>query len=220
MWTPGSDRVEKSNMHRFMRQQGLDSWASLHRWSVEHVEDFWSAVAEFGDVRFDEPASAVLDQPGDMTTARFFDDARLSFPAHVLRHEGNRAAIVFRGENGVRSEISFDELRTRVAEAAAGMKAAGVVEGDRVAAFIPNCPEAIIAMLGATSLGAIWSSCSPDFGINGVVDRFGQIRPKLLICADGYFYNGRQFDSLDAVRGVLQRIDSIETTVVVPVHGE
>ena len=219
MWTPGADRVANSNMHRFMRRQGLETWADLHRWSIDDVPAFWSALVEFGDVEFSRPASAVLTQPGDMTTARFYDDAELSFPAHVLRHTGSRAAIVYRGENGVRREISFDELRGMVAEAAAGMAAAGVVAGDRVAAFLPNCPEAIIAMLGATSLGAIWSSCSPDFGINGVVDRFGQIRPKLLVCADGYFYNGKQFDSLDAVRGVLGQIDSIETTVVVPFTG-
>ena len=206
-------------MFRFMRECGLDTWLDLHRWSVDHVEEFWSAIVEFGEVDFSKEATKVINQPGDMTTARFFEDGELSFPAHVLRHSGSRAAIVFRGENGVRTEISFDELRARVAEAAAGLRAAGVVKGDRVAAFLPNCPEAIIAMLGATSLGAIWSSCSPDFGINGVVDRFGQIRPKVLIAADGYFYNGKRFDSLDAVRGVLDRIDSIQTTVIVPFTG-
>jgi acetoacetyl-CoA synthetase len=171
-------------------------------------------------MEFSRPASKVLDQPGDVTTAKFFGDAEISFPAHVLRHRGNRAAIVFWGENGVRREISFDDLRIRVAEVAAGLKAAGVEKGDRVAGFLPNCPEAIIAMLGATSLGAIWSSCSPDFGINGVVDRFGQIEPKVLFCADGYFYNGKRFDSLAAVKGVLENIPSIEHTVVIPFTGE
>jgi acetoacetyl-CoA synthetase len=220
LWTPGKARVEKSAMYRFMQAQACDDYSSLHRWSVENVEAFWEAMVAFGEVDFARPATHIIEQPGDMTTARFFDDAMLSFPQHVLRFTGDRPAIVFRGENGVRCEISFDELRLRVGEAAAGLKAAGVTKGDRVAAFLPNCPEAIIAMLGATSLGAIWSSCSPDFGINGVVDRFGQIGPKILICADGYFYNGKRFDSLDAVRGVLDRIDSIEQTVVVPFTGE
>jgi acetoacetyl-CoA synthetase len=220
LWAPDDRRVEQSAMYRFMTAQGFDDYPSLHRWSVEHVAAFWEAMVEFGGVAFDKPPSTTLEQPGDMTTARFFDDATLSFPKHVLRFEGSRAAIVYHGENGVRRELSFDDLRARVAEAAAGFRAAGVQEGDRVAAFLPNCPEAIIAMLGATSLGAIWSSCSPDFGINGVVDRFGQIAPRVLVCADGYFYNGRQFDSLDPVRGVLERIESIEKTVVVPFTGD
>ena len=203
-----------------MKAQGFNSFAELHKWSVDNVAEFWEAIAAFGEIEFSRPTSKVLDQPGDVTTAEFFGDAEISFPAHVLRHRGNRAAIVFRGENGVRREISFDDLRTRVAEVAAGLKAAGVEKGDRVAGFLPNCPEAIIAMLGATSLGAIWSSCSPDFGINGVVDRFGQIEPKVLFCADGYFYNGKCFDSLAAVKGVLENIPSIEHTVVIPFTGE
>ena len=207
-------------MYRFMQRQDCTDYDELHRWSVENVTQFWTALCDFAGVRFSTPASTVLEQPGDMTTAKFYPDAQISFPAHVLRHSGARAAIVFRGENGVRREISFDELRVRVAEAAAGLKAAGVSSGDRVTGFIPNCPEAIVAMLGATSLGAIWSSCSPDFGINGVVDRFGQIEPKILFCADGYFYNGKRFGSLDAVRGVLDRISSIEKTVVIPFTGE
>ena len=203
-----------------MKAQGFNSFAELHKWSVDNVAEFWEAIAAFGEIEFSRPTSKVLDQPGDVTTAEFFGDAEISFPAHVLRHRGNRAAIVFWGENGVRREISFDDLRTRVAEVAAGLKAAGVEKGDRVAGFLPNCPEAIIAMLGATSLGAIWSSCSPDFGINGVVDRFGQIEPKVLFCADGYFYNGKCFDSLAAVKGVLENIPSIEHTVVIPFTGE
>jgi acetoacetyl-CoA synthetase len=210
-------------MFRFMKARGCDSWSALHRWSIDNVEEFWQAMAEFGDLAFHRQASAVLEQPGDMTTARFFNDAEVSFPEHVLRYaalSGDRAAIVFRGENGVRTELDFSELKSRVCEVAAGLKAAGVVKGDRVAGFLPNCPEAIIAMLGATSLGAIWSSCSPDFGINGVVDRFGQIEPKVLFCADGYFYNGKRFDSLAAVRGVLDRIGSIERTIVVPFTGD
>ncbi len=219
MWTPGRERAEQSAMYRFMVAQGFADYAALHRWSIENVPAFWQAMAGFGDLNFRKPATSVLDQPGDMTTATFFADAEVSFPEHVLRFGGERAAIVFRGENGVRREISFDDLRRQVAGIAAGLEKLGVVEGDRVAAFLPNCPEAIVAMLAATSLGAIWSSCSPDFGINGVVDRFGQIEPKVLFTADGYLYNGKRHDSLEPVRGVLARIASIETTVVVPFLG-
>ncbi len=203
-----------------MAEQGHASFDELHRWSVDDVEAFWRALCDFCDIKFTTPADKVLNQPGDMTTAKWFVGSELSFPAHLLRYSGDRAAIIFRGEDGTRRELSFDELRDEVAAIAAGLKSAGVTKGDRVAGFLPNCPEAIIAMLGATSIGAIWSSCSPDFGINGVVDRFGQIEPKVLFCADGYFYNGKRIDSLDAVAGVVKLIDSIAHTVVVPFTGD
>ncbi len=220
IWSPAKDRLENSAMFRFMTEQGFESYEDLYQWSINNLADYWEAQCRFSDVKFSKPALSTFEQPGDMTTAKWFSGAELSFPEHLLRYSGSRAAIIFRGENGDRSEISFDELKDQVAAAAAGLRSAGVVKGDRVAAFLPNCPEAIIAMLGATSIGAIWSSCSPDFGINGVVDRFGQIEPKILICADGYFYNGKRFDSLQAVRGVLEKISSIEKTVVVPFTGD
>ena len=220
LWTPDHERSEHSSMQRFMALHGFDDYSAFHRWSIENAPKFWQAMAEFGKLEFRRPARKVFEQPGEMTTATFFADAEISFPEHVLRYAGDRAAIVFRGENGVRREISFDELRRRVAEIASGLRELGVTEGDRVAAFLPNCPEAIVAMLAATSIGAIWSSCSPDFGINGVVDRFGQIGPKVLFTADGYWYNGKQHDSLAPVRGVLEQIDSIETTVIVPFLGK
>ena len=193
LWTPSKERVRNSSMYHFMQKQGFDNFDALHKWSIEHSPDFWKALCDFAEVRFANEATTILNQPGDMTTARWFADATISFPEHVLRHSGERAAIVFRGENGVRRQLTFDELRTAVAETSAGLVNAGVVKGDRVAGFLPNCPEAIIAMLASASIGAIWSSCSPDFGINGVVDRFGQIEPKVLFCADGYFYSGKPF---------------------------
>jgi acetoacetyl-CoA synthetase len=220
LWSPDKERAEQSAMYQFMQAQGIDAFDNLYQWSLNNTAEFWQSVCDFSHVNFATQATTVLEQPGDMTTAKWFDDATLSFPEHVLRHSGSRAAIIFRGENGVRSEIGFDELRSQVAAIAAGLRSAGVEKGDRVAGFMPNCPAAIIAMLGATSIGAIWSSCSPDFGINGVVDRFGQIEPKVLFCADGYFYNGRRIDSLTAVAGVLDKIASIEHTVVVPFTGE
>ena len=190
LWTPSKDRVENSAMYRFMTELGLASYDELHRWSIDDAEGFWQALCRFCDIEFTKPADVVLDQPGDMTTAKWFVGSELSFPAHLLRYRGDHAAIVFRGEDGARRELSWDELRDQVAALAAGLRAAGVTQSDRVAGFLPNCPEAIIAMLGTASIGAIWSSCSPDFGINGVVDRFGQIEPKVLFCADGYYYNG------------------------------
>jgi acetoacetyl-CoA synthetase len=220
LWSPGKDRVEKSAMFRFMTEQGCESYEELYDWSIDEVEAFWQALCDFCDIRFTTPATNVLEQPGDMTTAKWFTGSELSFPAHMLRGSGDRAAIIFRGENGSRRELSFNELKEEVARIAAGLISAGVTKGDRVAGFVPNCPEAIIAMLAATSIGAIWSSCSPDFGINGVVDRFGQIEPKILFCADGYFYNGKRIDSLEAVTGVVELIDSIARTIVIPFTGD
>jgi acetoacetyl-CoA synthetase len=207
-------------MYRFMTKLGFEKFDDLYRWSISETAEFWQSICDFSGVKFTKNPSFVFEQPGDITTATWFKNATLSFPDHILRHSGKKAAIIFRGENGSRREISFDDLRSQVAAVAAGLKAAGVLKGDRVTGFIPNCPEAIVAMLAATSIGATWSSCSPDFGINGVVDRFGQIEPKVLFCADGYFYNGKRFDSLSAVSGVLGKIPSIQHTVVINFTGE
>lgn len=206
IWQPSDKRRKASAMYRFMRENEFNSYDELYHWSITDLPAFWLALCKFCDVRFHKQASQVLEQAGDMTTACWFAGAELNFAERLLAHRGDRAAIIFRGENGARRELSFDELRQRVADTAAGLQAAGVTRGDRVAGFLPNCPEAIIAMLAASSIGATWSSCSPDFGINGVVDRFGQIEPKVLFCADGYFYNGKTFDCLNPVAGICQKI--------------
>jgi len=214
IWQPDTERLKKTAMYRFMKKRSFDAYDDLYQWSIDQSAEFWQALCDFCDVRFSKPAVEVLIQPGDMTTAKWFRGSELNFAEHLLRHSGDRAAIVFCGENGARSELSFEELRQAVAGIAQALRSAGVMKGDRVAGFLPNCPEAIIAMLATTSIGAIWSSCSPDFGINGIVDRFGQIRPKVLFCADGYFYNGKRHDCLESVKGVLDVIDSIECTVI------
>ncbi|HSD67971.1 MAG TPA: AMP-binding protein, partial [Woeseiaceae bacterium] len=220
LWQPNEARRKATAMYRFMHERSCSSYDELYRWSIDDLAGFWQAHAGFCDVNFHKPASAVLVQPGDMTTAQWFVDAELNFAEHLLRHSGNRPAVIFRGENGARRELGFDELRSEVGALAAALKSSGVGQGDRVAGFLPNCPEAIIAMLATASIGAVWSSCSPDFGINGVVDRFGQIEPKVLFCADGYFYNGKRCDSLAAVRGVVAAIRSVQRTVVVPFTGD
>ena len=220
IWQPDTERLKKTSMYCFMKERSFDCYDDLYQWSIDQMADFWNALCDFCDVRFSIPPDKVLIQPGGMTTAKWFSGSELSFAEHLLRHSGDRAAIVFRGENGARSELSFDELRQAVADIAQGLRSAGVMKNDRVVGYLPNCPEAIIAMLATSSIGAIWSSCSPDFGINGVVDRFGQIKPKVLFCADGYFYNGKCHDSLKAVRGILANIDSIEYTVIVPFTGQ
>jgi acetoacetyl-CoA synthetase len=219
LWSPGRARIEASAMFRFMRLNGFENFDDLYRWSVEDLTGFWEAVCAFFDVRFSKSALATLLHPDDMMHAGWFAGSELNFAAHLLRFEGERTALVFCREDGLRRDMTRDELRSAVAAAAAGLRAAGVEKGDRVAAFLPNCPEAIVAALAAASIGAIWSSCSPDFGINGVVDRFGQIAPKVLIATDGYLYNGKRIDSLPTVEGIVAEIVSIETTVIVPFLG-
>ena len=203
-------------MYCFMREQGYGRYEDLYQWSVDDSATFWEALCEFCDVQFDVPADRSLSRPDNIMDAGWFAGSKLNFAAHQLRHGGNRAAIIFCGEDGNRQELSFDQLRQSVARIAAGLRDAGVEKGDRVAGFLPNCPEAIIAMLATSSIGAIWSSCSPDFGVNGVVDRFGQIEPKVLFACNGYLYNGKRIDSLPVITGIVDEIPGIEVAVIAP----
>jgi acetoacetyl-CoA synthetase len=216
LWQPGGARRDGSAMQRFIRQQGFDNYNDLYRWSIDQPAAFWEAVCDFCEIRFSRPADSTIERPDNMMDAGWFAGSQLNFAENLLRHGGERPALVFVGENRDRRELSFDELRRSVAEVAAGLRRAGVKKGDRVGGYLPNCPEAIIAMLATSSLGATWSSCSPDFGVNGVVDRFGQIEPVVLFTADAYFYNGKQFDCVDTAAAIGAAIPSITTTVVVP----
>jgi len=216
LWEPSDERRRSSAMYRFMQQQGFDDYDSLYRWSIEESADFWQALCDFCDIRFTKPPATILPRPDSIMDAGWFQGGELNYAEHLLRHRGGRDALVFYGEDGARQAISFDELRAAVAGVAAGLRQAGIEKGDRVGAYLPNCPEAIIAMLAASSIGAIWSSCSPDFGVTGVVDRFGQIEPKVLFTANGYFYNGKRFECLDTVARIIDAIPSVERTVVVP----
>jgi len=219
LWKPSEERAQASNMHRFMCEQGHESYADLYRWSVDESPAFWEVLCDFCDVRFDKPADVILARPDNIMDAGWFDGSKLSFAEHMLRQRGARAAIISCGEDGSRRELSFDKLRQEAARIAAGLRAVGVVKGDRVVGFLPNCPEAIIAMLATASIGAIWSSCSPDFGVSGVVDRFGQIEPKVLFATNGYLYNGKTIDSLPVIAGIVDELPSIETCVLVSFLG-
>ena len=216
IWEPDSTRIESSAMHQFMRQQGFDSYDSLHAWSVDDLPAFWVAVADFCGIHFDRAPESILSRSDNIMDAGWFAGTHLNFASHLLRHRGSEAAIVFRGEDGTRREISRDDLIEVVAQLASSLRAIGVEKGDRVAGYLPNCPEAVIAMLAAASIGAIWSSCSPDFGSNGVIDRFGQIEPKVLFATNAYYYNGKIYDTRETVASIATAMTSLVTTVVIP----
>ncbi len=222
LWRPSPDQVGQSLMNTFMKKasesagRDLSDYAALHRWSVEEREAFWSLVWSSCGVIGKRGGERVLLERDRMPGACWFPDARLNFAENLLWRRDQSPAIVFRNERGLRREISFADLARRVAGLAAALEAAGIGPGDRVAGYLPNMPEAIIAMLATASRGATWSSCSPDFGPAGVIDRFGQIEPKLLFCADGYFYGGKTIDSLARIPEILAAIPSISRCVVVP----
>ena len=222
LWQPTEARINQSNMERFQRavaqQTGLpiSDYESLYQWSVDHPEAFCASLWQHTEFRAAKPFDRVLNNAAQFPGASWFEGARLNFAENLLRVRNNKVALISRLENGQRSSITYLELYQQVAQCAAAMRAMGVVCGDRVAGFMPNISQTVVAMLAATSIGAIWSSCSPDFGINGVMDRFGQIKPKLLFGCNGYFYNGKIIDSTATLAQICDNIDSIEQLVVVP----
>ncbi len=222
LWQPSDERIKQSNMYRFMQvvnekyNQTFTDYPGLYQWSVENIPEFWATLWDFAEVQASQPYTEVIDDVSKMPGAKWFSGARLNFAQNLLRYRDDRTAIVFKGENQPSIKYSFAELYQEVAQVAAALKAMGVETGDRVVGFMPNMPQSIIAMLAATSLGATWSSCSPDFGIKGVLDRFGQIRPKVLFTANGYFFKGKDLDSLERISNILKQIDSVEKVVVVP----
>ena len=222
LWTPSAEVIAQSNVTAFSRQAEHDwgvtlpDWWALLDWSVEHPGDFFKSLWSFTGVIAETQGEHVLADGDKMPGARWFPDARLNFAENLLRRRDDAPAIIFQGEDRVRREMSYRELYDLVSRTAQALTADGVGPGDRVVGFMPNMPETIIAMLAAASLGAVWSSCSPDFGVKGVMDRFGQIEPAVLFTADGYYYNGKQHDSLGRVREITAQLDSLKRIVVVP----
>ncbi len=236
LWTPGPERVAQAQVTAFIERvrrgassgsEGVRDFASLYRWSVDRPDVFWPEVWRFCGVVATERAGGPpwdealvggerMAPPDPRLGPRWFTGARLNFAENLLRHADDQPALIFWNEQGPGRSLSFRGLRAEVAALAGALRRHGIVPGDRVAGFLPNLPETVIAMLAATSIGAVWSSCSPDFGATGVLDRFGQIRPRVLFCADGYRYAGKEIDSLGRVREVRARIPEIEHVVVVP----
>jgi acetoacetyl-CoA synthetase len=220
LWTPDSARVSASNLQRFMKPLGFRSFAEVLRFSVDEPEAFWSAVWDFCGVKAETRGARVLVDGGRMPGAKFFPDARLNYAGNLLRKSDDTDALVFRGEDKVSRRMSWRELNAAVARLHRALAASGVKAGDRVCAIVPNMPEAIVSFLAASSLGAIWSSCSPDFGERGILDRFGQIAPKVLITCDGYYYAGKTIRMAEKVANVLKELKSVERALVIGYIGE
>ena len=222
LWTPSSKQIEAAQMTAFAQRasalsgQDLHKYDDLYAWSIKEREAFWGLVWDHAPIIASTSGEQVLVDGDKMPGASWFPQARLNFAENLLRDADDREALVFRGEDRVKQRYTRREVNSAVAKLAAALRDFGVEPGDRVAAYMPNLPETIIAMLAATSLGAIWSSCSPDFGVNGVVDRFKQIEPKILIAADGVFYNGKSFNNVEKINAIRKKIPSIERTILVP----
>lgn len=222
LWEPSEEQKQQANITKYMqwleREKGLkfQTRNELWQWSVDKLEDFWASLWEFFSIQASEPPTAILVER-KMPGAQWFPGAKLNYAEHVFRNATvDRPALLFRSERHPLVEVSWDELRYKVGAVAHALRKMGVQRGDRVVAYMPNMPETLIAFLAAASMGAIWSSCSPDFGTNSVIDRFKQIEPKVLFAVDGYQYGGKQFDRRPIVAELQQSLPSLEKTVLVP----
>ena len=220
LWEPSAERIARARLTAFTRQVGsacglkLSGYDDLYRFSIERPADFWREVWTFCGIR-GEMGERIVTDLDKMPGARFFPDARLNFAENVLRRRDSTAALIFNGE-GRRRTVSHAELCADVGRFAAALRRIDIRPGDRVAGYMPNMPETIIAALGAASVGAVWSSCSPDFGVQGLLDRFGQIEPRVFVAADGYFYGGKRYDLLPRLGEIARALPSIEQMIIVP----
>ncbi len=226
LWKPSPKRVNESNLARFMtlvKQEcdgGVTDYPTLYQWSVAAPDEFWRSVWSFAEVIAETRGQSVIEDSDKMPGARWFPGARLNFAENLLRRRGPESAIIFRSEKRGERLLSYTQLYQEVSRLSQVLREMDIQAGDRIAGYMPNLPETVIAMLAASSLGAVWCSCSPDFGVRAVVDRLGQIRPRVLFSADGYYYNGKAYDSLANLTEILEAIPSIEQLLVVPYTRE
>ena len=224
LWQPSQSQLQNSQMYAFMQRVAqrhgvAPEWESLRQWSIDQRGTFWQELLNFVGVQPSNPAHAPVTGEGMLGT-KWFGGMTLNYARHMLRFDGDEAAILFENETDQTARFSRRELRDAVARFAAGLKRDGVQKGDRVGGYMPNVPETIIAMLAAASLGAIWSSCSPDFGVGAVFDRFGQIEPTVMVTTDGYTYGGKRFETLDRVAQLQEKLPSLRRVVVLPYVSE
>ena len=221
MWAPSRQRVETSLLAKFIKATSKLSgnaspdYDAVWKWSVSFPEQFWDALWDYCGV-VGEKSGPVMTHEDRLIKTQFFPNAKINFAENLLSRNDDSPSIIFHSENGKRTEWSWADLSNTVSKLQQALIEQGIKEGDRVAGFLPNLPEAIAAMLAVTSLGGVWSSCSPDFGLNGVKDRFGQIEPKILFTADAYHYNGKTHSSLDVAAELANAIPSIQKVIVVP----
>ena len=226
LWEPSKSRIDSCTLTAFMRateqrwNREFPDYQALYDFSVSEFDKFWQSVAAFCDVRAEEWGEHAVVDAHKMPGAQFFPEAKLNFAENLLRRRDDGPAIIFRAEDKVRRTMSWRELTDTVSRLARALKAMGVQPGDRCAGFVPNMPETIVAMLATTAVGGVWTSCSPDFGRQGVLDRFGQTEPKVLFTADGYFYNGKSHDSLARVADFLTELPTVENVVVLPLVAD
>lgn len=222
LWQPDAQRIARSRMDAFRREVNqrhslkLDGYPALHQWSIEQRPAFWQAIVDFFDIRFHTQPDAVLREGAEMPSAEWFPGATLNLAEHLLRRRDDAVAVVAVAENGQREQLTWAELAEHVAGFQASLRAAGVAQGDRVAACMPNTWQTLVAMLATTSLGAIWSCSSPDFGTHGVIDRFGQIEPKVLLTCAGYQYAGKNLDQTAKLNKILAQLPSLQRLIIVP----
>ncbi|HET7287501.1 MAG TPA: acetoacetate--CoA ligase, partial [Pyrinomonadaceae bacterium] len=222
IWTPTADRMSNANMTRFIafvnEREGkrFTTYEELYRWSIEDIPAFWTAVWDFCGVKASKRFETVVDDLDKMPGARWFTGAELNFAENLLRYRDERTALISAGEAQTTRRMSYNELYAAVARLVRALRDTGVRRGDRVVGFMPNIIETVVAMLATTSIGAVWSSCSPDFGIRGVLDRFKQIEPKVMFTVDGYYFRGNEFDCLERATSILSELPSVEQMIVVP----
>jgi acetoacetyl-CoA synthetase len=225
LWTPSPERIRASNLARFMdlaearTGKPLSSYEDVHAFSIAHPEDFWTLIWDFAGIRAATRGARVLVDGDRIPGARFFPDARLNVAENLLRRADDTTALIFRGEDRVAGEVTWRQLTDKVSRIAAALRRFGLKPGDRVSGVVANHPDTIAVFLAAASIGAIWSSCSPDFGDRGILDRFGQIEPRLLIAVDGYYYAGKTLDIGDKIVEVAARLASVDKVLVLDYIG-
>ena len=221
LWKPSAELIENSNMFSFMKYvekligKPISNYGELYEWSISNIEEFWESIWVMTGVIHSKPYEKILSE-GKMPGAKWFEGAELNFAENLLRFRDNNIAIISYREDLPKVTLTYDELYHKVSSCVEGLRTLGVKKGDRVAGFITNIPEAIIAMLATTSIGAVWSSCSPDFGLQGVLDRFSQIEPKILFAIESYQYNGKENNCIEKIKQISENISSIEKIILVP----
>ncbi len=225
LWSPSDERVQSSQMYKFIKiinkknNVNIQNFTDLHTWSIEDKAKFWSAIWDFFNVIGSKGIKPYINPINKMPGSKFFPNGKVNYAENMLSGDVSGTAIVFKSENKIRKEISWKELKLQVATLANFLRKKGVVKGDRVAAYMPNMPETVIIMLATSSIGAIFSSASPDFGVDGVLDRFGQIEPKILLTTDGYWYNGKEVNITNKVTAVVKSLPTLQKVVVAPLLG-